>query len=345
MGKKGGRTELICLGQRDGALIWSTPIGPGDQPNCTPTVDVSANLVFGLSFEGDLLCAQADTGEEIWRKNFSRDLGGRMMSQWGYSESPLVDGEHLICTPGGDQAMMVALDKRTGKRIWATPMPGHGGAGYATPVVSEGGGVRQYITLVGKGLVSIRARDGQPLWIYPRVANTTANVPTPIVRDNYVFCSSGYNDGGSALLELQRSGKGVQFREVYYRSSSELQNHHGGMVMLGNHVYMGHGHNQGYPVCIDWKTGRPTWGPLRGPGKNSAAIVAADGHLYFRYQDGTMALIEANPREYRVKGKFRIATVNGNSWSHPVVVDKKLYLRDQDDLHCYDLADRSVGGG
>ena len=110
--------------------------------------------------------------------------------------------------------------------------------------------------------------------------------------------------------------------------------------MLGDHIYMGHGHNKGFPVCINWKTGRPAWGPLRGPGKSSAAIVAADGDIYFRYQDGTMALIEANPKEYKSKGKFRIATVNGNSWSHPVIVDKKLFLRDQDDLHCYDLESR-----
>ncbi|MDG2185767.1 MAG: PQQ-binding-like beta-propeller repeat protein [Mariniblastus sp.] len=337
MGKKGGQTQLICASLQDGSLIWSTPAGSGSKPNCTPTVDAVANLVFGLTFDGDLLCVKADTGKEVWRKNFSRDFGGKMMSQWGYSESPLIDGERLICTPGGDQVVMVALDKRTGKKIWSTPMPGSGGAGYATPAISEGGGTRQYITLVGKGLISIKASDGKPLWHYPRIANKTANVPTSIVRDNYVFCSTGYGDGGSALLELKRDGQGVQYREVYYRKSAELQNHHGGMVMLGDHIYMGHGHNKGFPVCFNWKTGQPTWGPLRGPGKNSAAIVAADGGIYFRYQDGTMALIEANSREYKSKGEFRIATVNGNSWSHPVIVDKKLILRDQDDLHCYDL--------
>ena len=139
MGKKGGQTQLICASLQDGSLIWSTPAGSGDRPNCTPTLDTNANLVFGLTFDGDLLCAKADTGEEVWRKNFSRDFGGKMMSQWGYSESPLIDGDRLICTPGGDQVVMVALDKRTGKKIWATPMQGSGGAGYATPVISEGG--------------------------------------------------------------------------------------------------------------------------------------------------------------------------------------------------------------
>ena len=129
----------------------------------------------------------------------------------------------------------------------------------------------------------------------------------------------------------------MKLHEVYYKESSELQNHHGGMVLVGDYIYMGHGHSQGFPVCVEMKTGQIVWGPKRGPGGKSAAVVYADGHLYFRYQDGVMALIEATPTGYQLKGSFDLATRNGQSWPHPAIADGKLYLRDQDDLLCYDL--------
>jgi len=340
MGNRGGAEELIAFDEKTGDLLWSTRVGNGRDCNCTPTV--SDGLVFALGREGDLLCADAKTGDEVWRKNFPRDFGGKMMSQWGYSESPLVDRDRVIITPGGPTAILAALDKRTGRTLWQTPMApggsrGKDGAGYSSVVISNGGGVKQYVTLVGRGVISVAAEDGKPLWQYDRVANGTANIPTPIVKDDYVFCSSGYGDGGSALLKIEKQGTRVAIREVYYRRNNELQNHHGGMILIGNHIYMGHGHNNGFPVCINMLTGQPAWGPQRGPGRESAAIAAADGHLYFRYQDGTMALIEATPARYNLKGQFRIASVNGQSWPHPAIANGKLYLRDQDQLHCYDI--------
>lgn len=337
MGKKAGKVHLICVARDDGSMIWETPVGDGNDPNCTPTVDQETGLVYGLSHQGDLLCASANDGAVVWRKNFPNDFGGRMMSMWGYSESPLIDGDRLICTPGSDRAVMAALDKKTGATIWQTPMQ-EGSAGYASPVISHAGGIKQYVNLVGKGLIGVRAADGEPLWHYPRVANTTANVPTPLVDGNFVFCSSGYGDGGSALLELKRQGPTMRYREVYYKDNRALQNHHGGMVLIDGKVYMGHGHNQGFPRCVDLRSGRTLWGDgQRGPGKGSAAIVAADGYLYFRYEDGIVALIEASPRGYQLKGEFRAASVNGKAWAHPVIAGKRLYLRDQDELHCYDI--------
>lgn len=336
MGKK-QTVNLICLSAEDGSLIWETPLGNGSDPNCTPTVDVESQLVYGLSHAGDFLCADAQTGREVWRKNFPRDFGGRMMSGWGYSESPLIDGERIILTPGGNQAVMAALNKRTGETIWTAPMQ-EASAGYASPVISQAGGIKQYVTLVGKGLIGVAADDGRPLWHYARIANSTANVPTPIVKGNYVFGSSGYGDGGSALLELRRRGRGIQVREVYYKRNSEYQNHHGGMVLIGDHIYMGEGHNKGFPICINMLSGDVAWGPERGPGNGSAALIAADGNLYFRYENAVMALVTASPRGYELKGSFKIKSNNGKSWAHPVIVNKKLYLRDQDELHCYDIA-------
>ncbi len=344
LGRQGGQTYLICRALDGGRELWKTAVGGGEDPNCTPTVDPEANLVFGLSHGGDLLCAEADTGREVWRKNFARDFGGRMMSSWGYSESPLVDGDRLVCTPGSDRALLAALDKRTGAVEWTTPVPagslgnaGQDGAGYSSVVISHGGGVKQYVQLVGRGLVSVAADDGRRLWNYNRIANGTANIPTPIVTGNYVFTSSGYDDGGTALLELRGQGRSVQVREVYYKPARELQNHHGGMVLIGDHVYLGHGHNNGFPACIELRSGRNLWQRTRGAGSGSAALVYADGHLYFRYQDGMMALVEANPQGYQLKRSFRLATRNGESWPHPVIQGGRLYIRDQDELLCYDL--------
>ena len=241
--------------------------------------------------------------------------------------------------------MIVALDKKTGDTVWKGAAPddlganGTDGAGYASIVISHGAGVKQYIQLVGRGIVSFRAEDGKFLWNYNRVANQVANIPTPLVEGDYVFASTGYQ-AGAALLELQKRGEGVAAKEVYFLPGNKVQNHHGGMVLLGDYVYMGNGHNNGFPLCLELKTGKIMWRGGRGAGTGSAAVLEADGELYFRYQDGVMALIEANPEKYVLKGKFKLATHNGESWPHPVIVDRCLYVRDQDALLCYDIGKR-----
>ncbi len=335
-----GNTHIVALDVEDGSILWTVPIGGGnDGPNCTPTVD--GNLVYGLSHAGDLLCANVETGEAVWKTSFPNDFGGKMMSGWGYSESPLVDGNKLVCTPGARDAVIAALDKQTGKPIWTTPLVNAGerggdGAAYSSIVIGQGGGVRQYVQLVGRGVIGVDAKDGQLLWGYNRIANSTANVPTPLVKNDLVFCSTGYGTG-SALLRLRGRRGQIAAEELYFKSGNELQNHHGGMILLGDYVYMGHGHNNRHPVCVNLRTGQDAWRPGRGPGRESAAITYADGHLYFRYQDGTMALIEATPDSYRLKGSFKIGIKNGQSWAHPVISHGRLYLRDQDELICYDI--------
>ena len=214
LGKKQGRTNLIARNVADGAPIWETAVGSGGNPNCTPTVD--GELVFGLTLGGDLFCCQASDGSLVWSKNYEKDFGGKMMSGWGYSESPLIDGDRLICTPGGDQALLACLNKKTGETIWLAPARqseigrrGGDGAGYASVVIGNCGGVKQYITLVGRGVVSADAETGKFLWAYNGVANGTANIPTPIVAGDYVFCSSGYGTG-TALLKINGGRSGFE---------------------------------------------------------------------------------------------------------------------------------------
>lgn len=333
------KVNVIAASASDGRILWSTPIANADDPNCAPTVDAAAKLVFALTKRGDLVCLDSETGREAWRIKYADEFGGRMMSGWGYSESPLVDGDRLIITPGGDRGVMAALNKRAGETIWKTAMEGSGGAGYASPIISNGGGIKQYITLVGNGIIGVAADDGRLLWHYKRIGNGTANIPTPLVKDDYVFCSTGYGTG-AALLKLKKNGNGVDAEEVYFKNGNTLQNHHGGMVMIGDYVYMGHGHNAGQPVCVEWKTGNIKWGPVEGAGSGSAALMAADGDLYFRYQNHVMALVEATPVGYKLKGSFKLEENQRESWPHPVIYDKKLFIRSQDEILCYDIARR-----
>jgi outer membrane protein assembly factor BamB len=322
--------------------VWSTVVSEKrDQPNGAPTFD--GERVYAVSKDGVLICCDAATGKEQWKKNYTADLGGQMMSGWGYSESPLIDGDLVIAVPGGNDAIMVALNKNTGAVKWKAPMPsdvgtrGKDGAGYTGAVISNGGGVKQYISLVGRGLVGVRASDGKTLWTYNPVANGTANIPTPLVWDDYVFTSSGYGTG-AALLQLKKQGDGVIAEEKYFLKAATFQNHHGGMVRIGDYIYAGRGHNNGIPVCLGWKTGKIVWEQSERPGRESAAVISADGELYFRWQDGAMGLLEASPSGYKLLGSFKLPDVKGPSWPHPSIHDKKLLVRAQDQIFCYDLA-------
>jgi hypothetical protein len=204
-------------------------------------------------------------------------------------------------------------------------------------VISNGGGVKQYVQLMGRGLVGIRAADGWFMWGYNKVANGTANIATPIISGDYVFDSSSYGTG-SALLQLAGDGNGrVNATEKYFLGGSVFQNHHGGFVLIDGVIYGGHGQSNGLPVAIDLMTGRMLWERVRGAGTGSAAVTAADGHLYFRYESGTMALIATDPKQYRLVSSFPIPGVRKPSWSHPVIADGKLYLREQDALHVYSI--------
>jgi outer membrane protein assembly factor BamB len=330
LGSRDRKEHLTALDAGDGKILWSTAIGDGDHSNGTPTVD--GDRVYAVGLQGDLVCAKIADGSIVWQKNFG----------WGFSESPLIDGDRVVCTPGGKDAMIVALDKQTGSTIWQAAMPGNvgpqgqDGAGYSSIVVSNGAGVKQYVQLVGRGVIGVRADDGEMLWDYNRIANGTANIPTPIVRDDYVFCSSGYG-AGAALLKLVKDGKGVKADEQYFLEAKVMQNHHGGMILLGDYIYCGHGHNQGFPLCINMRTGKVAWHPGRGPGQESAAIAYADGNLYFRYQNGVMALIEASPEKYELKSTFKLPGTGQPSWPHPAIAEGRLYLRDQDTLLAYDI--------
>jgi outer membrane protein assembly factor BamB len=338
---------VIALNLADGKEIWSTRVGkPGGNhagPRCTPTVD--GDRLYALGQFGDLVCLESATGKEVWRKNLPSDFQGTS-GGWNYTESPLVDGDRLICTPGGRQHTLLALNKRTGEVVpgWKGAVPGGSKAGYSSIVVSHGAGKRQYVQLLAEGVVGIAVEDGEFLWRYAELAKTTANVPTPIVQGDFVFCSAGYNKGG-ALLRLVPDCGSVKAEVVYY--NHELKNKHGGVVLVGDAVY-GDRDDSGFPYCADFKTGKvsPGWTRAREAGKKgrgSAAVTFADGHLYFRYDNGFVALVPADPAGYEEKGSFKIPNSRSHSWPHPVVVGGRLYLREQDTLWVYDVSPHAGG--
>jgi outer membrane protein assembly factor BamB len=330
---------LICINQADGSELWRSKTGPAwsdgqeswQSSRSTPTID--GNHVYVLTAHGVLIKFTTD-GKEVWRKDLKEDFGGKKADDWGYSESVLVDGNRLICTPGGEENTVVALNKDSGSVEWGCAWPDDRGAGHSSAVISQVGGKKVYVQVTGSGVMGVGADDGKLLWTY-EIPRTTAVIPTPIVRDDLVFFSVGYGTGG-ALLRQVPSSDGVQIEEVYPLSGS-LQNKHGGVVLIGDHVY-GDSGDSGSPFCADLMTGEIQWKARDVSGSKSACVAAADGHLYFRYADGTMTLVEATPTEFKEVGSFQVpGSGERPSWAHPVIADGKLYLREGDKLLCYAL--------
>jgi outer membrane protein assembly factor BamB len=340
---------VFALKSAGGELLWKTRVGSIHEdkrggPRSTPTVD--GDRVHVMTTDGGVVSLEAATGKEIWRRSLPEDFGGYMMKamgsyEWKFSESPLVDGDRVLVTPGHVEAVMVALNRNSGEEIWRTQGDrlgprGSDGAAYASAVISEAAGTRQYVQLVGRGLIGVAAETGRLLWWYNRVASDIANIATPIIQGDHILGSAGYGTG-TGLVRIERGSEGFVANEVYFLEADTMQNHHGGIVLHEGTIYTGTGHNKGFPLAVDFASGKVAWGPVRNEGSGSAAISYADGRLYVRYEDGRMILVEANPREYREHGAFVIPDVVKASWAHPVIANGKLLLREQDVLYCYDI--------
>lgn len=336
-GDKAGVCYVHGLNRADGALLWSTAIGragaPGwgnfAGPRGTPTVD--GDMLYVMGQYGELACLRTSDGAKVWEKHMVKDFGGEL-PEWGYSESVLVDGDQVVCTPGGSKGAVVALDKRTGKLLWQTKDftdPAH----YSSLVCAEIAGAKQYVQLTAESVAGV-APNGELLWRAER-RGRTAVVPTPIVKGNHVYVTSGYGVGCN-LFEISRAGGTFRARRVYAERS--MANHHGGAVRVGDHVY-GYCDARGW-VCQEMATGELKWAEKQQIGKGS--LVYADGRLYLRAEDdGIVGLIEATPDGYTETGRFvQPGFGKPKTWPHPVVAGKKLYLRDQDQLLCYDVQSR-----
>jgi outer membrane protein assembly factor BamB len=340
MGTRGGDEVVWCLSEKDGKELWATRLGPAvrqrmpqskEGPGCTPAVD--GERLYALGMGGELACLEVQDGKVLWQLSLAKEFGGRV-PMWSYRESPLVDGDKVVCTPGGLGATLVALDKATGKTLWKSAVPGNPGAAYASAVAIDCAGQRQYVQITVGALIGVAAADGKFLWKYDRPANRNGiNCTTPIYHDGHVFETSAYGAGGG-LVKLTKDGDGVKAEEVYFTKS--MENHHGGVVLVDGCLYGAHGGlGGGNLVCLDFKTGKVLWDE-RGVPKGS--VAAADGRLYYRTEAGVVLLVEPNPKEYVERGRFTQPDRSRSpAWAHPVVANGKLYIRDQDALFCYDV--------
>jgi outer membrane protein assembly factor BamB len=333
MGNKGASEAVIALDAGTGQKIWSTPfswaamLSAGNGPRSTPTF--SEGALYALGGYGDLVCLDASTGAIRWQKNILKEFGGQILT-WGICESVLVDDNRVICTPGGDKATLVALDRQSGAVLWKALLPDKDRAGYASAVVAEVGGIRQYVQLTGSGTVGVRADTGEFLWREDSAANATANCSSPLVAGNFVFSSSSYGTGG-ALVKLATAGSKVTAQLIYH--THDMASHHGDMVIVDGLLYGSS--DPGVLTCLELSSGKVKW-RSRSPGKGS--ITYADGRLYVRTEKGIVALIEATGEAYRELGRFEQPHRSPSSaWSHPVVAAGKLFVCDQDLLFCYDL--------
>jgi outer membrane protein assembly factor BamB len=328
-GTRGNRSVVVALNRADGREVWSKALGAagnddrGPGPRGTPTVD--GDRMYVLTELGDLACLKTD-GTEVWQRNILRDFSGPQI-RWQISESPLVDGPHLIVSPGGPGAGMVKLDKLTGKTVW-TAKDLSDAAGYSSPIVADVQGVRTYLTFTSGAGVGVRASDGKLMFRYPRAANNVANITTPIFFDNKVFFTSAYDTGGG-LVDLSVQNGEVKAKEIYF--TREMKNHHGGVILHNGYLY---GFNDSILTCLEWATGKMMWRD-RSVGKGS--VMFADGHLYLQGENNIVGLAEASPAGYKEKGRFTIADKGLPSWAHPVVSGGRLYVRNQDTLVAYDI--------
>jgi outer membrane protein assembly factor BamB len=328
-GTRRGRSTVVAYNRADGKEVWSKALGQagdddrGPGPRGTPTVD--GDRVYVLTELGDLACLKTD-GTELWQRNILRDFNGPQI-RWQISESPLVDGAHLIVSPGGSGAGMVKLDKMTGKTVW-TSKDLSDAAGYSSPIVADVQGVRTYFTFTSNAGVGVRASDGKLMFRYPRAANNVANITTPIYSDNKVFFTSAY-DTGAGLVDLSVQNGEVKAKEIYF--TREMKNHHGGVVLVNGYLY---GFNDSILTCLEFATGKMMWRD-RSVGKGS--VMFADGHLYLQGENNIVGLAEASPAGYKEKGRFTIADKGLPSWAHPVVSGGRLYVRNQDSLVAYDI--------
>jgi len=327
-GQQGNQEFVLAFDTNTGKQLWKIPNGRayhesrGNGPRGTPTTD-GARL-YALAADGTLVCLDAASGQRIWGVNLIDKFGGRVPT-WGISESPLIDGDRVIVTPGGPGASVVALEKLKGDLLWKSQSDP---AGYSSPIAFDAGGSRKVVVFTAHGAIALDMKNGDFQWRYDKVANRTANIATPIVHDGYVFLSSDYGTG-CALLKLTPGAKSVNASEVYF--NRDMRNHYTTSVLVDGYLY---GFSSGILTGMKFLTGEVAWRD-RSVGKGN--VTFAEGNLYAYGEDGAVGLIEATPQAYKEKSRFEIRKGSYPTWTPPVIANGKLYLRDQDNLYCYNI--------
>lgn len=335
MGADDSTEYILAFDSQTGEKIWQQAVGEklengwGDGPRSTPTV--AGDLIIALGGNGGLYCVAAKDGSVQWSVELT-ELGGKVPN-WGYSESPLVDGDRVLCTPGGKGGTVAAFKLQSGEKIWQSSDISEF-AHYASVIVVEHYGQKQYIQLTQKKLFGLDS-DGKLQWEADWPNGRTAVVPTPVYHEGHVYVTSGYG-AGCMLVKIDKENN---VEELYANKS--MKNHHGGVILIGPHIY-GYSDGPGW-MCQDLKSGEIVWNEKSKLGKG--AVAFADGLLYcLDERSGTCALVSASPDGWNEHGRFDIdpqseqRAQRGKIWTHPVIANGKLYLRDQEIICCYDVS-------
>jgi outer membrane protein assembly factor BamB len=330
--------SVLALSLEDGEKLWSTKIGavgenqgpqyPGSRS--TPTID--GDSLYALGSDGDLACLSLDGGGIRWTKDLRSEFGGNP-GKWAYSESPLVDGDKLICSPGGADATVVALDKASGSVVWKTPLAEADDASFSSPIAATIDGVNQYILFLSKGVVGLNAETGDLLWRYSKTSDRDANIQTPVTSGSFVYTAASRVGGG--LVKV--AGSKSEPTEVYFAKT--MPSGIGGSILVDGYLYGSAGSTV---MCIDYESGETQW---QDRSIGASSLCYADGKIFLHSDDdNTVAMIAATAEEYRELGKFtppnppqRVG--RAKAWTYPIIVDGKLVIRDAGTVWCYSIAE------
>jgi len=329
------KTVITAL-DLDGKVCWrfeNSGVWLGSPPGTRGTPTIDGDRLYHENPLGDVVCLEARTGKKIWGLNILDKFQSRNIT-WALAESLLVDGNRLICSPGGPETALVALDKLTGQTVWKSPSAGDL-AGYASPSLGEHQGLRMLFTLTSKAAIGVNADDGDLLWRFEHVTPFEETITMPLCHDGHVLIST--RTAGTVLLKLEVAGKKASVREVW--RSANLDNQHGGVILLDGFLYGAcHVNNNARWVCLDWTSGTQQYAE-RGIQKGS--LTYADGMFYVMNETGTVGLVKAIPSAHQVVSQFKLPRGGeGPTWAHPVVCGGRLYLRHSDLLYVYDVRER-----
>ena len=325
---------VIALNVKTGEKIWQTNIGPflengwGGGPRSTPAV--ADGLLVAIGGKGDVVCLSVTDGAEKWRASFT-ELGGAIPN-WGYCESALIDGDKVLVTPGGANGTVACFNLKTGEKLWqSTEITVN--AHYSSILPVDHFGKRQYIQLTESKVFGIDG-DGKLLW-QQDFPGRVAVIPTPIYKDGSVYVTAGYG-AGCMMINVTADNK---VEKIY--ENKVMKNHHGGVVLIGDFIY-GHSDATGM-VCQNLMTGEQVWSDDKKNG-SKGAVACADGMLYcLEEESGDCFMVEATSAGYKEVSRFKMdpqttqRNPQGRIWTHPVIANGKLYLRDQDVVSCYEI--------
>lgn len=330
VGDIGNECFVIAL-DLDGKIKWKTANGSawtGDYPGARGNPTVSGGMVYHLNAHGDLACLDAKSGDKLWSRNVLKNFGAGNIA-WALAESVLIDGDNVICRPGGKDACLAAFDKKTGKTVWTTKGD-LGQATHSSSISFTFGGIRHIVSLTTAAAVAVNAENGQLLWRYS-IPSSNQIIPTPVHKDGQVFITTG--DFCGSLRLVVKDGKPA-VEELW--KNSNLKTYMSGAVLVGGYLYGFHGVNSGKWSCLEFQTGRTTW-TVKGVPKGG--LVCADGMLYCIDERGTVTLVRANPQAYKQVGQFKVPVCgSGPTWAPPVVCGGRLYVRHGDCLHCFNVS-------